>query len=479
MKQERKNPLVVDVDFSLLRTDMLFECFWNALGRAPFATVLAIIMTIHSRAKLKRRLAKLAKIDFSLLPINQDVVDLITQARAEGRAVYLASGGDELVVKELAAYLDLSDHHFASNGVVDMTAQAKARTLVRWFTSGGFSYVGDRMADVPVWEEADKVYVVGDNPAVEQAVKRLKKDVIFLGGSWSMLDLLRSMRMYQYIKNALLLLPILAAQRTDIYGFTNVFLGVIAFSLVASAIYIANDLFDLDSDRRHPFKKSRPFASGAVPIPVGMLAGALLGSLGLSIAGAMGRDVFAVFVVYIVLSFAYSMGLKRIRWVDIAALTALYTIRVVAGAEAANIPVSLWLLAFIIPVFISLSSVKRMTELARTSRTNALPGRGYTRADRTHLFFLARVTAVLAVMMFVIYTFSDTALSLYTGIWELRWCAIPVSVWLYRMIYTALDGKQDYDPISFAIRDRVSLALCAVTVAGLYNAAAVQIPKFW
>ncbi len=479
MRQERKTPLIVDVDFSLLRTDMLFECFWSALGRAPFATILAVLMTLHSRAQLKRRLALLAKIDISLLPINQDVVDLIAQARAEGRAVYFASGGDELVVKALAKHLDLSDHHFSSNGVVDMTAQNKARTLVRWFESGGFSYVGDRMADVPVWEEADKVYVVGDSPAVAQAVKRLKKEVIFLGGGWHMLDLLRSMRMYQYIKNALLLLPILAAQRTDIYSFTNVFLGVIAFSMVASSIYIANDLFDLDSDRRHAFKKNRPFASGAVPIPVGMLAGALLGLLGLLIAGSMGRDVFAVFIAYIVLSFAYSMGLKRIRWVDIVILTALYTIRVIAGAEAANIPVSLWLLAFIIPVFLSLSAVKRMTELARTSRSTALPGRGYTRADRSNLFFLARSMAVIAVLMFVIYTFSETALSLYTGIWELRWCAIPVSVWLYRMIYTALDGKQDYDPISFAIRDRVSLMLCAVTVLGLYNAAAVPIPKFW
>jgi len=479
MKQVASKPLVVDVDFTLLHTDMLFECFWNALGRAPFATLLAVLTTLHSRAKLKRRLALLAKVDVSLLPVNEDVVRLIEDARAEGLPVYLASGGDELMVRELAGHLDLSDHHFASNGVNDMTAQNKARTLVRWFQSGGFSYVGDRMADVPVWEEADKIYVVGDSPSVAQAVKRLNKDVSFIGGGWSMLELLRSMRMYQYIKNALLLLPILAAQRTDLYGFTNVFLGIIAFSLVASAIYIANDLFDLDSDRRHPFKKNRPFASGAVPIPVGMLSGLLLGLLGLLIAGAMGRDVFAVFVVYIILSFAYSMGLKRIRWVDIITLTALYVIRVIAGAEAANMPISLWLLAFIIPVFISLSSVKRMTELARTSRTTALPGRGYTRADRANLFLLARLSAVVAVLMFVIYTFSPTALALYTGIWELRWCAIPVSIWLYRMIYTSLVGKQDYDPISFAIRDPWSLLFCAITVAGLYNAAAVPIPKFW
>ncbi len=474
MRSVLRRPFVVDVDGSLLRTDMLFESFWNALGRAPFATILAVILTIHSRAKLKRRLAELSKIDFSLLPLNLNVVAEIMRVRAEGRPIYLASGGDEILVSQLADTTKLADHYFASNGVVDMTASNKAATLVRRFGPEGYSYLGDQMADVPVWADADQIFIVGDSPAVHQAAARLDKPVTYIDGSWHMFDLLRSMRIYQWVKNVLMFLPILAAQRTDVYGFLQVALAMLGFSLVASAIYIVNDLFDLESDRRHPIKRNRPYASGAVPIVVGMVAAVLSGLLGLALAATMGRDVFAVFVIYILANFAYTVYFKRIRWLDIITLAVLYILRVLGGGEAANCSVSLWLLAFIAPIFISLSSVKRMTELARTSRTKNLPGRGYTRAHRVQLYWIARASAVLSVVLFVIYTFSPTATALYAGIWELRWCAIPVSAWLYRMITTASDGRQDYDPITFALRDRVSLLLLGVSVLGLYNAAAAS-----
>lgn len=474
MTTRLKRPLVVDVDGSLLRTDMLFESFWNALGRTPFATILAVLFNFHRKARLKRRLAQLAKIDFRFLPLNPKVVETIQDARDDGRPVYLASGGDEILVRQLAETTHLADHYFASNGVVDMTASNKASTLVRRFGRGGYCYIGDHMADVPVWADADEIYIVGDTPAVHQAVARLGKDATYLEGSWNIFDLLRAMRIYQWVKNLLMFLPYFAAQRTDVYGFLQVTLGIIAFSLVASAIYIVNDLFDLEADRKHPSKKRRPFASGAVPIAVGMVAATLSGLLGLVIAASMGRDVLGIFMVYIVASLAYSIYLKRLKWVDIATLAGLYTLRVVAGGIAANATVTIWLIGFIVPVFLSLSSVKRMTELARSSRTKRVPGRGYTRSDRRTLLWVARVAAVVSVILFVIYTFSPTAIALYAGIWELRWCAIPVSAWLYRMIDTAGDGRQDYDPIIFAVRDRISLLLLAVTILGLYNAAAAS-----
>jgi len=410
-----QKPLVVDVDGSLLRTDMLFESFWNALGRHPIATFLALLFNFHRRARLKQKLAALSDLDFSLMPLNDLVVEEVNRARAEGRPIYLASGGDEALVGALAKETKLADHFFASNGVLDMTSNHKAATLVRWFGAGGYSYIGDRMADVPVWSDADHAYIVGDSPAVQQTVARMQKPVTYIDGSWHMIDLLRAMRIYQWVKNLLMFLPFFAAQRTDIYGFLQVGLGIIGFSLAASAIYIVNDLFDLEADRRHSTKKNRPFASGAVPIVVGMVAAVLSGLLGLSIAASMGRDILAVFLVYIVLSLAYSIFLKRKRWFDIITLAGLYTLRVVAGGASANASISLWLLAFIFPIFISLSSVKRMTELAKSSATKALPGRGYTRRDRVVLYAIARISAIFAVTLFVIYTFSPTATALYAG----------------------------------------------------------------
>lgn len=467
-----KTPLVVDVDGTLLRTDLLFESFWNALGVRPFLTVWVLITTLWKRAKLKRKLAVMSHLDFKLLPLNQDVLAQIAIARDEGRAVYLASGGDQILVGRLAKTLKIADHFFASNGVSDLTAQNKAVSLVNRFGENGFSYIGDQMADLPVWAVADHAYVVGENPAVHQGVARLRKPTTTLGGGWNMLDLLRAMRIYQWVKNVLLLMPILSAQRTDLYGFMQVFLAILAFSLVASAIYIANDLFDLEADRKHPRKRERPFASGAVPIPVGMLAGVLLALLGLSMAASMGRDVFGVFIVYILLSFAYSIYLKKMPWVDIVTLAMLYTLRVIAGVAAANASLSLWLVAFVVPVFISLSAVKRVTELVRLKDAKELPGRGYTHEQAEALYKIAKISAITAMALFLIYTFSPTAISLYDGLWELRWCAIPVSAWLYHMITTARDGRQNYDPITFAMRDKISLVLVGLTVLGLYNAAA-------
>lgn len=478
MKSGLKRPLVVDVDGTLLRTDMLFESFWNALGRQPFATLLVVLLNFHHRARLKRKLAELCLIDFSLLPLNQQVVETIQRIKAEGRPIYLASGGDELLVSQLAHETKIADHYFASNGIIDMTHGNKAATLVQRFGTEGYSYIGDQMADVPVWAEADDIYVVGDSPAVHHEVSRLDKPVTYLEGSWHILDLLRAMRIYQWIKNILMFLPFFAAQRTDVYGFLQVTLGILGFSLVASSIYIFNDLIDLEADRKHPRKSKRPFASGEVPIAVGMVAAVLSGMLGLSIAVSMGRDVFAIFVLYVFTSLAYSMYLKRIRWFDVGTLASLYTLRVFAGGAAANASISLWLVGFIFPIFVSLSSVKRMTELARSSLTEKLPGRGYVRSDRRQLYWIARVAAVLSVLLFLVYTFSPTATALYQGIWELRWCAIPVSAWLYRMISTAKEGQQNYDPIIFALRDKYSLLLLGASVLGLYNAAAASFLTF-
>lgn len=477
MSSVLRRPLVVDIDGTLLRTDMLFECFWDALGRNPLATLLALLLNFHNPARLKRKLAELSRLKVGLLPLNYQVVEEIMRVRAEGRPIYLASGADELLVKKLMKETNLAGHYFASNGVLDMTSNNKAMTLVRWFGSGGYSYIGDRMADVPVWSEADHAYVVGDSPAVHQAVSRLQKPVTYIDGSWHIMDLLRSMRIYQWVKNLLMFLPYFAAQRTDVYGFLQVGLGIFAFSLVASAIYIVNDLFDLEADRRHATKKNRPFASGAVPIAVGMVAAGLSALLGLTIAASMGRNVLEIFLLYVAVSLAYSVYLKRKRWLDIVTLAGLYTLRVVAGGATANASVSFWLFGFIFPIFISLSCAKRMTELAKRG-AGKLPGRAYLPRHREPLEFIAWATAAFAVTLFLIYTFSPAATTLYAGIWELRWCAIPVSAWLYRMITTASDGRQDYDPITFAVRDRVSVLLLLATVLGLYNAAAASFLTF-
>lgn len=464
-------PLVIDVDNTLLRTDMLLESFWVALGKRAPEAISTAFRNLRHRARLKHELARLSDLDVSRLPVNEDVLALARSAQAEGREVVLASASDQELVDRLAERLGLEGRHIGSTPGLNLAGEAKARALEERFGVGGFSYVGDAVVDLKVWRKADRAIAVQPSPTVLRGLRSMDKDVETIAGGWRWKDLFRALRPHQWIKNVLLLLPFIAAHRLDFYGFEVIIFAMIAFSLAASSIYIVNDLLDLDADRQHERKRHRPFAAGTVPIRVGMVTSVLLGIAALSLAASIGWKMLGIVAVYMSLSLAYSVYLKALRWVDIWVLATLYTLRVVAGSVAASVAASGWFIAFVFPIFMSLGCVKRMTELARTKAEGRVPGRAYAKVDRPDLLNMAVMAALFGNIIFLTYTYSETAQALYVGIWELRWCVIPISAWMVRMITTGWAGTQNYDPIVFAMRDRIGLALSLVTVLGLINAA--------
>jgi len=288
---------------------------------------------------------------------------------------------------------------------------------------------------------------------------------------WRVRDLVRAMRPHQWVKNILLFLPVVAAHRFDAAALLPVLWGIVAFSAAASSIYIVNDLLDLDADRQHPKKCTRPFAAGRVPIGVGVATSLGLAALALGLALSINGGFAALIVVYVALSVAYSFKLKRMRWVDIATLAGLYTLRVVAGALAAQVMVTGYLLVFIYPVFITLGSVKRLTELTLATSDARLPGRGYGRGDRGDLLNVAGLGTAIALLAFFLYSFTAHALSLYPTQWLMWLTLLPIAGWLIRMVWLGYAGKQDYDPIVFAMRDRYGLSLLCVTLTIMFYAA--------
>ena len=471
MKDVTAKPLVIDVDNSLLRTDMLLESFWVALGKYAPQAILAAVQNLGDRARLKHELATLSDLDVSRLPINDHVLEIAHAAQAQGRDVVLASASDQRLVNRLADRLGLQGDHFGSTPDLNLAGEAKGAALVARYGDGGFAYIGDAPVDLKVWAKADEAIAVNPSPTILRGLAAMGKDVQTVDGGWYWIDLLRAMRPHQWIKNILLLLPFVAAQRTDFYGIEVVLMAIVAFSFAASSIYIVNDLLDLDADRQHERKKNRPFAAGTVPIKVGMITSVILGILAISIAASIGWKLLAIVVVYMSLSLAYSVYLKALRWVDIWVLATLYTLRVVAGSVAASVAASGWFIAFVFPVFMSLGCVKRLTELARSKTEGRVPGRAYARVDRPDLLNMSVMAALFGNIIFLTYSYSETAQDLYVGIWELRWCVIPISAWMVRMISTGWAGTQNYDPIVFALRDRIGLALSIVIVLGLINAA--------
>lgn len=465
-----KKPLVLDVDGTFLRTDFLFETLWAGLGRDFWGTLRAVLDTFGDKAALKHRLAQLAAPRVDLMPVDSSVAELVQLAKEREVEVVLASASDISLVRPLAEYHDLSPRVFASQDGVNLKGEAKAEALVAAYGERGFHYAGNDRSDLKVWERADEAIIVGEVKGAENALSP-DHNVTHLPGGWRRRDLVRALRPHQYVKNLMLLLPLIAAHEFGLVSFLTVIIAIIAFSAAASCIYIVNDLLDLEADRLHVKKKHRPFASGAVPIQTGMLVCVLLWCFALVTAAVLNWTFFCIVLLYMCLSLAYSLKLKRLRWIDIATLAALYTLRVVAGAAAAEIFVTGYMLVFIFPVFVTLGCVKRLTELTLAESDERLPGRGYGKPDRSDLLNMACLGMFGALLVFFMYSFTEQAVDLYKSQWLLWVALLPIAAWLWRMVSLGYRGKQDYDPIVFALRDKHGLSLILFTVTIMVYAA--------
>lgn len=465
-----RRPLVLDVDGTFLKTDMLFENFWAGLGRNAGATLLATARHFRRPAALKAALVEIAPIRTDLLPVNPAIRDMATDAQAEGREIILASASDARLVKKLAEDYGF-DGALGSDPDNNLKGARKAEALVAAYGKRGYIYAGDNASDMAVWEQSSHAVVVGNAGGAARKLANGGHGVTEIAAGWKYRDLIRAMRPHQWVKNVLLILPMIAAHNFELSTLLLVVLGIAAFSAAASCIYLVNDLLDLEADRLHPKKSARPFASGKVPIWVGMLATVLLGALALGIGALLGGNFLLVVCVYMAVSLAYSLRLKRLRWIDIFTLASLYTLRVVAGAAASQVEASIFMLIFIFPIFVTLGCVKRLTELTLATNDERLPGRGYGRPDREDLLNVSALGMAGALVIFFLYSFSDQARVLYPDQWLLWVALIPIAGWLFRMIRLGWQGKQDYDPIVFALKDKRGIGLLMITLALMFYAA--------
>lgn len=280
------------------------------------------------------------------------------------------------------------------------------------------------------------------------------------------LALLKAMRPHQWAKNFLILLPILAAH--DFSALGPALAAMAAFCLIASSVYIVNDIVDIPSDRAHPRKCKRPFASGQAQISHGIILASLLAILAFGVAIVFTPPLFIVtLIAYVLSTIAYSLWLKRKLLVDVIALAGLYTVRILAGSAATGIHLSPWLLAFSMFLFFSLAAIKRQAELVDQERTGraATPGRAYFTDDLPVIRVMALASGQAAVMVLALYLNSPAVSDLY-GAPQLMWLVCPILFyWLGRMAVMTHRGHMDDDPIVFAFRDGISLLCLAATIA--------------
>lgn len=468
-----RTPLVVDLDGTLVSSDLLVESVFSHAGRHATG-VPSMLMTLRNgRAAFKAHIADRAEIDAAMLPYDDRVLDLVRQARASGRPVYLASASNERYVSAVAAHLGLFDGWFASGPSENLSSHAKAGRLVEIFGEGGFDYIGNGAADLPVWTRARRRIAIDPSPAVERRLRTLDaSSTVLRRERRSLRDWTRLLRIHQWTKNALVFVPLVTAQHYDAASLAFAAVAFLVFSLAASGVYLINDLVDLDADRRHQTKKTRPLASGSVPVVDAMIAAPILVGSAMLAALLLHPWLGLVLLLYVALTTAYTFVLKRKMIIDVVALAMLYTLRVVGGAAAISVPVSEWLLAFSMFMFTCLALIKRYTELAGRLDANLpdVTNRDYRKIDLDIVAALAAASGFNAVTVFTLYISSDTVRQLYARP-QVLWLICPILMyWIGRILLLAHRRLVNEDPILFAVRDRVSVV--AVVLIGAILAVA-------
>jgi 4-hydroxybenzoate polyprenyltransferase len=463
MPADAQVPLAVDLDGTLVRGDTLYELLFAALRRRPWLLLWLPVWLLSGRPALKRRLAEAADPACLALCFHQAVLSWLRGERDGGRSLVLATAADHAVAKAVADQLGLFDAVIATEGGRNLRGVAKAEALAARFGARGFDYAGNDAHDLPVWRAARRVIVVApEGTAIVRRARAIDSQAthIAVPGA-SIRAALKAMRPHQWAKNALVFVPLFAAHRfTDPLLLAQALLAFLAMGLVASAGYLANDLLDLQADRAHPRKRLRPFAAGALPVPLGVpLAGGLL-LAGLAVAVLVSWVLALWVLLYLALTLTYSFWLKQKVLIDVFVLSGLYTHRILAGSIATGIVPSFWLLALSVFFFLSLAMLKRYSELIDLA---AMPGpqagrtRGYRPEDLDTLVSLGAASGFSAVFVLALYINSPEVKALYRTP-ELFWLCCPLLLyWLSRMWVGARRGVIDDDPLVFALRERISL----------------------
>lgn len=451
----------MDLDGTLINTDTLHEAALRVLRDSPFDVFRIPGWLAQGKAHLKRKIAGLASCDPSLLPYNQTLLDWLRTQRAQGRTLILCTAADQGFAQAVAEHLGVFDGIIASDGETNLAGSNKERVLVQRFGVQGFDYAGNSSADLRVWKSARQAILVNAPQSVDRQARGLCAiERVFPPYRRGLADWSRVLRVHQWIKNLLLFVTLFAAhQWSNIEAWRALGIAFASFSLCASSVYIANDLFDLESDRQHPRKRLRPFSSGRVPVWMGVAIAPILLLGSVFLAWQVNYQFLFWMVFYFVLTCAYSWGLKRLVLIDCLALAVLYTLRIVAGAAAASVELSMWLLAFSVFLFLSLAFVKRYAELhvQLQQGSDKAHGRGYYTSDASFIQTLGVTSGYAAVVILALYLNSDAVVRLYHTP-EIVWGAVPALLfWISWMWLRAHRGQMHDDPLVFAVKDKYSM----------------------
>ena len=469
-------PLVVDLDGTLIRTDLLWESLLTILGRQPWLLFMIPFWLFAGRAGFKDRVAARYAPSPDTLPYRPEVLAYCQAASQEGRRLILASASPLPWVRCVADHLGLFDVVLATEGERNLKGSLKLDAIRAELGGSPFVYLGDSKADEPVWQASEEALGAGLDGAARRILARLpgsrELHAPVRSGPPAWLKVLRPR---QWAKNGLVLVPlVLAHEFTDESRMITVALGFGLFCAVASAGYVLNDLLDFESDRLNPSKLGRPIASGELSVRQALvLLGVLLaGTLAMALAWAP-PGLLWMLVAYMAPTLAYSAFFKRVLLLDVLGLASLYTLRILAGGVAGAVAVSPWLLAFSAFFFLSLALVKRHAELIRV-RDQSLPSnprRDYQVEDIPMIETVGVSSGLVSVLVLCLFISRNDVSRLYATP-DLLWLICPVMLyWVMRIWFLARRGLLDDDPVLFATRDLRSYVVAFLALSIIAAAA--------
>lgn len=466
-----RRPLCVDLDGTLVKSDTLMDSLLVLARSQPLALLRVPLWMTRGKAAVKAEVGRRVALDVRHLPYNRSLVAYLESERGEGRRLYLATGADRQLAERVAEHLGFFSGVLASDGQTNLTAGNKLDGLRKTFGDEGYDYIGNGSPDVPLLEHAGTAMLANPIPGLRGRLRArgIAVEREFEERVAPIRAARKAIRVHQWAKNVLIFVPMVLGHVLRVNVLSNALLAFVSFSLCASATYIANDLLDIEADRRHPAKRLRPFAAGDLSVKTGVALSSALLAASLAIAVLLLPWSFLFWlVIYLATTLFYSLYFKRVVLVDVILLSGLYTLRLLAGSAATGVPISPWLGAFALFLFLSLAMVKRFSELQNTrARGQTLAnGRGYLLVDIEQMRSFGTASAYAAVVVFSFYIGAHEITALYRHANRL-WLVTPLMIlWLSRVWLLASRGELNEDPVIFALTDRMSL-LTGVAVAAI------------
>jgi len=463
-------PLFVDLDGTLIKSDLLFESLLLLIKSNPFSIFLIPLWLCRGRAYLKYQLAQRVELSVDDLPLNPEFHAYLTAQHASGRSITLISASNQDQVKLVGERQALFQVAIGSDRNENLKAESKLRRIQQITGDNKFAYAGNSSADIPVWREAREVLMVNCPQNLRKKLAENGDSILCFDSPGPHLQttlqkLLQAMRPHQWLKNGLIFLPLILSHQLDQSALLlQAAIGFVSFCLCASSVYLLNDMFDINSDRRHQSKRRRPIASGQLSLSYGFIGAPLLLLAAVLVATALPADFLQMLLLYWLITSLYSLYFKRLFLLDTVVLAILYTWRIMAGSAAISISTTFWLILFSLFLFLGLALVKRYAELMnlKSLGKSSVEGRAYRIEDLRVLSIIGIAANLAAVLVFTFYINASDTTNLYdTPI--VLWLICPLLIYLLGRIWKlVLAGKLDEDPVIFAIGDYRSQTACVV-----------------